>query len=71
MQQAAVYELMVAKPHEPEGEHFTAPEFLLYRAGYDMALVMALRVMRAAEQRFQLIARTRRLDAARRRAVRS
>jgi len=32
-----------------------------------MALVMALRVMGAAEQRFALVVRTKRLDAARRR----
>lgn len=67
MQQQAVYELIVAKPHEPADEHFTAAEFHLYRSGYDMALVMALRVMRAAEERYQLIVRTKRLDAARRR----
>lgn len=67
MQQQAVYDLIVACPHEPAGEHFTAAEFYLYRKGYDMALVMALRVMSAAEDRFAMIARTRRVDAAQRR----
>lgn len=63
----AVYDLIIAAPHVPTAERFTAAEFFLYRSGYDMALVMALRVMRAAEERFQLIGRTKRLDAARRR----
>lgn len=63
----AVYDLIVAAPHVPPQERFTPAEFFLYRSGYDMALVMALRVMRAAEERFQLIGRTKRLDAARRR----
>jgi hypothetical protein len=67
MQQAAVYDLIVAAPHVPADEHFTAVEFHLYRAGYDMALVMALRVMSAAAERHQLIGRTKRLDAKRRR----
>jgi hypothetical protein len=67
MQQAAVYDLMVAPPHEPAGEHFTAVEFHLYRAGYDMALVMALRVMSAAERRYALIAQTKRIETKRRR----
>lgn len=67
MQQQAVYDLMVARPHEPAGEHFTAAEFHLYRSGYDMALVMALRVMRAAEERYEIVIRTKRIDAAKRR----
>lgn len=67
MQQAAVYDLMIATPHEPEGTRYTAAEFLVYRSGYDVALVMALRVMRAAEERYQLFVRTKRLDAAQRR----
>lgn len=67
MQQAAVYDLIVATPHVPADERFTAVEFHLYRSGYDMALVMALRVMHAAEERYQLIVRTKRLDAKRRR----
>jgi hypothetical protein len=67
MQQAAVYDLIVAAPHVRDSEHFTAVEFNLYRAGYDMALVMALRVMGAAAERYQLIVRTKRLEAKRRR----
>src|SRR5437868_15065643 len=67
MQRAAVYELMVAAPHVPDDVRYTAAEFALYRAGYDWALVMALRVMGAAVQRHELIARTKRIEAKRRR----
>lgn len=70
MLHAAVYDLTVAAPHVPPSEHFTAAEFFLYRSGYDMALVMALRVMKSAEERFAIIGRTKRLDAARRRKER-
>lgn len=52
---------MIAKPHEPEGERFTAAEFALYRAGYDMALVMALRVMKHADARHKMVIQTKRL----------
>jgi hypothetical protein len=58
---------MVAAPHEPAGEHFTAVEFHLYRLGYDMALVMALRAMGAAEKRYALIVQTKRIETKRRR----
>lgn len=71
MLQAAVYDLVAATPHTPDGERFTAVEFHLYRAGYDMALVMALRVMRAAEERYRLVIRTKRIDAAKRRRDRT
>lgn len=67
MLQEAVYDLLVAKPHEPENARFTAEEFVVYRQGYDLALVMALRVMQAAERRFALYKRTRRLEARRKR----
>lgn len=58
---------MVAPPHEPADERFTAAEFALYRKGYDMALVMALRVMKHAGARHKMVVDTKRLDAKRRR----
>lgn len=67
MQQEAVYELLVAKPHEPADARLSAAEFVHYRDGYSWALVMALRVMEAATRRYELVARTKRIDAARRR----
>lgn len=67
MQQAAVYDLMVAPTHVPPDAHFTSVEFHQYRAGYDWALVMALRVMNAAARRYELVVQTKRLDAKRRR----
>jgi len=67
MQQQAVYDLCVASPHEPADERFTAREFAVYRAGYTMALQMALRVMEAAVRRYSLVTRTRRLEAKRKR----
>jgi hypothetical protein len=68
MQQASVYDLFVAPPHEPPGARFTPEEFELYRQGYTLALVKALQAMEHAGQRFQLRQRTTRLDAKRRRA---
>jgi hypothetical protein len=67
MLQRSVYDLAVAAPHVPSDVRYTAGEFRLYRDGYDWALVMALRTMKAAEQRFELRERTRRLEARRRR----
>ena len=67
MQQAAVYDLCAATPHEPPDAKFTAAEFRVYREGYTMALVMALRVMEQAANRFAIFARTRRLETRRRR----
>jgi hypothetical protein len=67
MLQQAVYDLMVAPPHEPPDTRFTAEQFALYRAGYDYALVMALKVLKHAVTRFELRERTKRLSAKRRR----
>ena len=67
MQQAAVYDLMVAPTHVPPDARLDPIEFTSYRAGYDWALVMALRVMHAAARRHELIVQTKRLDAKRRR----
>lgn len=63
--QQAVYELMTATPHEPPGARYTAEQFALYREGYDYALVMALRTLQAADLRFRLVERTKRLEARR------
>lgn len=62
-----MYDLLVATPHVPDDAVFTAAEFALYRQGYHWALVMALRTLKAAEERHKLFARTRRLEAQRRR----
>jgi hypothetical protein len=62
----AVYDLMVAPPHVADDARYTADEFRTYRAGYDWALVMALKTMQAAQERFYLFERTKRLDARRR-----
>lgn len=67
MQQEAVSDLLTAAPHVPDDAHYTAAEFLRYREGYDMALVMTLRTMDAAARRHQLIVQTKRLEAKRRR----
>lgn len=63
----AVYDLMTVTPHEPPDAHFTAAEFARYREGYDYALVVALRTLKAAEHRFQMVERTKRLGARRNR----
>jgi hypothetical protein len=57
---------MMAKPHEPDDARFTAAEFAVYREGYELALRMALRVVLAADERYRMVTRTRRLEARRR-----
>lgn len=59
---------MTCTPHVPTDARYTAAEFDLYRAGYDHALLMALKVVTAAEKRFELRERTKRLDARRKRS---
>ena len=54
---------MVSRPHEPAGARFTPEQFAVYRQGYDMALVMALRVMDLADRRYRLASQTRQLTA--------
>jgi hypothetical protein len=54
---------MVCRPHEPEGARFTPEQFAVYRQGYDVALVMALRVMDLADRRYRLATRTKQLEA--------
>jgi len=60
---AAVYDLCVARPHEPEGARFTTEQYALYRTGYDMALVKALQAMNFADRRYRLRVRTLQLQA--------
>jgi hypothetical protein len=60
-----VYDLMLAPPHEPPDARYTAEEFARYREGYDYALVIALRTLKAAEARFRMFERTKRLEARR------
>jgi hypothetical protein len=67
MMESAVYDLMVAKPHEPPDARFTSEQFALYRQGYETALLVALRALQAAERRFGLVERTKRLEAKRKR----
>jgi hypothetical protein len=70
MLEQAVYDLMAARPHEPPGARLNAEEYALYRMGYDHALLIALRSVRAAERRFETVERTRRLEAKRKRSAR-
>jgi hypothetical protein len=50
----SVYELAVAEPHAPEDAKFTRADWRAYRRGYVFGLVMALRVMQLARERWQL-----------------
>lgn len=68
MQASAVYDLSVARPHEPPDTRFTPEEFAVYREGYQMALVKAVQAIEFAGQRWKLRLRTTRLDAKRKRA---
>jgi len=63
----SVDDLSQAFPHVPEDVKFTAAEFDAYRKGYDYALVMTVKTLRAAVERFELRQRTKRLEAKRRR----
>jgi len=63
-----VYDLMTCKPHEPPDARFTAEQFRLYREGYETALLVALRALQAAERRFELYERTKRLESKKKRS---
>lgn len=63
-----MYDLSVAKPHEPPDARFTPEEFAVYREGYQMALVKALQAIDYAGQRWKLRLRTTRLEEKRKRA---
>ena len=69
MQREAVYDLMVAAPHDPPDDGFKGAEWDAYRAGYEWALVMALRTMDHAERRYRLYVNTRRLETRRKRGT--
>lgn len=56
----AVTDLTVAPPHIRAGARFTPVEWRLYADGYDMALVMCLRVMDLAVDRYRHARETRR-----------
>lgn len=66
MMQATVYDLMTARPHVPDGARFTEEAWRSYEQGYSHALVMVLKALKATETRFDLVQRTKRLDAKRR-----
>jgi len=61
MQREAVYDLTTCKPHEPDDARYTAIEYQAYVDGYTLALVMALKVMEFAEERWHMHLRTKRL----------
>lgn len=63
-----VADVMNHKPHEPDGAKFTPAEFDLYRWGWDQALLIVMRALENTVQRYELIERTKRLEAKRRRA---
>ena len=67
MMSQSVYDLMTVTPHEPKDARFTAEQFRLYREGYETALLVALRALKAAERRFELYERTKRLEAQKKR----
>jgi hypothetical protein len=56
----AVYDLTVAAPHEARARGYSPAQWLLYVEGYAHALVMALRVLRLAVDRWVLSERERR-----------
>ena len=53
-------------PHVPDGARFTEEAWRLYEQGYSHALVMVLKALRETEKRFDMVQRTKRIDAKRR-----
>jgi hypothetical protein len=62
-----VHDLLVAEPHTRPDAHYTPEQWRYYVEGYHWGLVIVLRVLKATEERFELIRRTRRLEATRKR----
>lgn len=69
MLSATMADLMAAQPHEAPDRRYTAAEWELYLEGYDYALLIAMRALEATERRYELIERTKRLEAKRKRRV--
>jgi hypothetical protein len=67
MLKASVYDLTTAVPHVPPHVVIAPADWRVFHQGYYWALVMALKVLDAAEVRWSLVQRTRRLEAKRKR----
>ena len=67
MLKESVYDLTTTTPHVPPHVVIAPEHWRAFHEGYYWALVMALKVLDAAEVRWALVQRTRRLDAKRRR----
>jgi hypothetical protein len=70
MMQQTVYDLMTCRPHVPDDARFTEDSWRLYNLGYQHALVIVLKALKATEARFDLVQRTKRLDQKRRKGDR-
>jgi len=66
MMEQTVYDLMSSRPHVPEGSRFTADTWRLYEMGYQHALLIVMKALKATEARFEIRERTRRLERNRR-----
>lgn len=60
---SAVYELSIVRPHEPEHAKFSAAEYLLYRAGYEYALLVVLKLLKMTVEHWYANRRAARKDA--------
>lgn len=65
MMQQTVSDLLGAAPHEPPDVRYTAEQFAVYKEGYETALLMVMRALKATEQRYDMRERTKRLEARR------
>lgn len=63
-----VADLMNAQPHDDSDGRYSAAQWEFYRAGYQHALLIVLRALKETELRYEMVERTKRLDAKRRRA---
>ena len=66
MMQETVYDLMTYRPHVPDGARFTEETWRLYEMGYQHALLIVMKALKATEARFDIRERTRRLERRRR-----
>lgn len=65
MMQQTVSDLLDVAPHEPPDARYTAAEWAVYKEGYETALLIVMRALKATEQRYDMRERTKRLEARR------
>lgn len=60
---SAVYELSCARPHEPDDARFSNAEYLVYRLGYETALLVVLKLLKMTAEHWYANRRAARKNA--------